>query len=187
MKKILLFVLLLTPIVYANHADIPYYTYNGESRPFYYYGTASGTDTSYVSPQYARRYTPYYDAGYRKGNLYERYGYTTDYEIRGKDNGNYYGSSEINDRYRTSESYERTVEYNYDNYGKYYNLYDPRYDGRKSRTLMTDYNDGYYTSHYRPSLYSSGRIAIEDEYGPVHYNYRGQRYGYDAEGRRFYY
>ncbi len=181
MKLILFLMLLFVPVVFASHGDIPYYTYDSETRPTYYYGTPSYPQP-YNYPQYYSSY-PSYSAGYRNGNLYEKYGYTTEYEIQGEENDGYYGYSKINDRYKTRESYERTVEYDYDNYGRYYGRYDPRYDGRTSRILSGDYYDGY----HRPSLYGSGRIAIEDSYGPVYYNYRGQRYGFDAEGRRFYY
>lgn len=183
MKKILaLFVLFLAlPLVAATHADIPYYSYDSSSRPTYYYGS----DNRYDSPAYysPRTYNPYYNAGYRQGKLYEREGFTREYEIRGEDRDDYYGDSQINNRYKEKESYERTIEYDYNQYGRYYSSYDPRYDGRRSRTLSRDYDNGY----YRQSLYGSGRIAIEDAYGPVYYNYRGQRYGFDKEGRRFYY
>ncbi len=183
MKIISAFVILLValPIVFATHTDIPYYSYDSNSRPVYSYGTDSRYDTPQYYP-YASSPRYYYDAGYRQGKLYEREGFTREYEIRGEDR-DAYGYSQVNDRYKEKESYERTIEYDYNQNGRFYTRYDPRYDGRRSRTLSRDYDDGY----YRPSLYGSGRIAIENEYGPVYYNYRGQRYGYDKEGRRFYY
>ncbi|MBI4440568.1 hypothetical protein HY639_00220 [Candidatus Woesearchaeota archaeon] len=181
-KSIILFLALLAlPVVLATHTDIPYYAYDVQARSVYDHGTDTGYQSYYVPS--STTYRPYYDAGYRQGTLYERYGYTTDYERRGSEYDSRYGYSGSNDRYRESESYQKTMEYNYDRYGRSYSSYDPRYDGRRSRTFTQDYYDGM----YRPSLYGSGRIAIEDRYGPVYYNYRGQRYGYDEQGRRFYY
>lgn len=177
----LLVLFLALPLVAATHTDIPYYNYDSNSRPAYYYGS----DVRYDAPHYysPQIYSPYYNAGYRQGKLYEREGFTREYEIRGEENDNDYGYSRVNDRYKEKESYERTIEYDSNQYGRFYSRYDPRYDGRRGRTLSRDYDNGY----YRPSLYGSGRIAIEEEYGPVYYNYRGQRYGYDKDGRRFYY
>lgn len=188
MKQVLLFLLLgiIIPSAFATHTDIPYYAYDAGSHPTYAYGT----DTRYPyvlvqHPSQINYYTPrsHYDAGYSRGNLYERYSYTAEYEIRGNEYDSQYGYAQINDAYREAESYERIREYTYDRYGNMYRSYDPRYDGRYGRTL---YNDAYDNDYY-PVLYGSGRIAIEDAYGPVHYNYRGQRYGYDSQGRRFYY
>ena len=157
----------------------------------YYNNINNGNNRNYANNNYVNSNTyPYYNAGYNsKGKLYEKYGYETEYEETGYSidrNGNNYNV--YNTKYSEKNNYETKVEYNnyasgLYGYNYFYDKYDPRYDGRKARTITQDYYNGL----YRPSLYSSGRLEIENDYGPVYYNYRGQRYGYDAQGKRFYY